>query len=98
MAENPIPEGQTIDLKWPLVDDLHAQYANQFSIADTGNEIILTFGNFLPTGFYKRSQEEIQEYLKDATITPLAKIVLSRAGFHAFFQLLKSRIDDLDKN
>ena len=84
------------DLKWPLEDDLAYQYANQFAITDTGHEIILTFGNFIPIGFHRRTKEDIDSYLMNAEIKPVAKIVISHTGFEALFNMLKGRMDDIE--
>ena len=86
-----------LELKWPIEDDLPFLYTNHFSISDTGHEIIIVFGNFLPTGFHRRSNEEIEAYLSQAMVKPIAKIVMSHSGFKAFMGLLESkRADFLD--
>lgn len=92
-VEGRIPGGE---IRWPLEDHLEYLYANHFAVLDTGNEIVLVFGNFLPTGLHRRSPEEIQNYLKTAEVNPVAKIVLSKQGFSAFFELLRSRKKSLE--
>ena len=82
------------DLKWPLEDDLPFLYAYHFSILDTGHEVVLVFGNFIPTGLPHRSQEEVESYSDQSEIQPVAKIVMSQNGFKAFVGLIEGRIAD----
>lgn len=78
-----------VNLRWPLDDNLQAAYANQFAISSVGPEYVIVFGEFLPTGFANRPKQEVEEYLKHASIKPVAKIVVSPEGLKAFFNLLK---------
>jgi hypothetical protein len=89
------PEGNPIPVtpKWPLEDDLPLVYANQFAIYETDHEVVLIFGNFMPTGFVFRSQKEIEDYLKTAEVKPLAKVVMSHGGWNALLGLLKTKMD-----
>lgn len=91
MAKKETGENQklTTDLKWPIEDDLPSLYANHFSITDTGHEVILTFGDFLPTGFHRRSEEEIKSFIDQAEVRPIAKIVMSQNGYKALIGLLE---------
>lgn len=86
----------TAQPKWPVTDQLPFLYANHFSITETEHEVVITFGNFVPTGVLTRSPEEINKYLSSATINPLAKVVMSKAGFEAFLNLLIKRGKDLE--
>ena len=94
MSDQSAEEGNlAVNLKWPLEDNLQTVYANQFAIAATGPEHILVFGEFLPSGFANRSKQEIEEYLRHATIKPVAKVVVSPEGLGAFYRLLKSYME-----
>jgi hypothetical protein len=79
-----------LKLKWPLEDGVQAVYANQFAISQTGPEIVIAFGEFLPVTFVNRSKPEVEEFLKSATVKPVAKVILSPAGLEAFYNLLKT--------
>ncbi|MBI3360887.1 MAG: hypothetical protein HY023_07235 [Chloroflexi bacterium] len=93
MSDQPIEEKFEVKLKWPLEDSLQAVYANQFALSDFGPEIVIALGEFLPTGLPNRTKEEIEEYLANATIKPVVKIILSPTGLEAFFGLLKGYMD-----
>lgn len=99
MTDEPVEKGRkpisNVDVKWPLDDDLPFLYANHFALYETENEVIIVFGNFLPTGFPKRGREEIDQFIQNAEIKPIAKIVVSQGGFKAFMGLLKSRMEEL---
>jgi hypothetical protein len=79
--------------KWPLEDNLMAIYANQFAITQYGPEIVVTFGEFLPTGLAGRPEAEVEEYLNNASVKPLAKVVMTPAGLEALYGLLKGYMD-----
>ena len=92
-------EGTIIgDVKWPLEDDIPYLYANHFALVDTGNEFVLAFGNFLPTGLHQRTQEEIKSYLSEADVNQVAKIVISTNGFTALLNLLNDKMEEIKKN
>lgn len=94
MPEQSVKEPDfAINLKWPLEDDLPAIYANQFAVSVLGSETVITFGEFLPAGLHNRSRQEIEDYLRDATVRPVAKIVISPAGLEAFYGLLKGFVE-----
>ncbi len=94
MPDQPIEEDKLlVHLKWPLEDGLQTVYANQFAISGPGPEYILMFGEFLPAGFANRSKQEIEEYLRDATIKPVAKVVISPEGLEAFYSLLNGYME-----
>ena len=83
--------------KWPLEDGLQPLYANQFSITRTPHEIVLVFGEFIPTGvFSRRSEEEVKDYLDTALIRPISKIVMSYAGAKALNAILTDNLKNLD--
>jgi hypothetical protein len=86
-----------LDLRWPLEDDIPYLYANHFAVIDTGHEVILAFGNFLPTGLHKRSDQEVENFLKSSEVNPVAKIVLSPSGFEAFLGLLRNKMTELEE-
>jgi hypothetical protein len=83
------------NFKWPLDDDLPLLYANNFLVFETEQEIILAFGNFLPTGLANRTENEITKYLDTATVNPVAKIVMAKGAFKAFFEMLKAKNENL---
>ena len=69
MSNQPIDEdGIELKLKWPLSESIQTVYANQFAISQLGPEIVITFGEFLPVSFVNRSQQEVEEYVKNATV------------------------------
>lgn len=82
-----------VSLKWPLEDDLPTVYANQFAISAPGPEYVIVFGEFLPTGFANRPKQEIEEFLRQASVKPVAKIVVSPEGLEAFYGLLKGYME-----
>ncbi len=83
-----------VNLQWPLEDGLQAVYANQFAVFGNGPEYVIMFGEFLPSGlFANRPKQEIEEYLKNAKVKPLAKVVLSPAGLETFYGLLKNYME-----
>lgn len=84
------------NLKWPLEDGLPPLHANNFSLIRTSYEVVLLFGDFIPTGFAGRSQDEIEKYMESATVRPLSKIVMSNEGFRALFNLLKSNYEEVE--
>lgn len=77
-----------VPLKWPLDKKLSSVYANQFSITKANAEYIIEFGEFLPTGFVNRSEEELKQYLEGAMIEPVARIIVSPKGLDAFSKML----------
>ncbi len=81
-------EGVELKLKWPLDDNIQTVYANQFAISQFGPEIVITFGEFLPASFANRSKQEVEEYIKNASVKLVAKVVLSPEGLKAFAGLL----------
>jgi hypothetical protein len=84
-----------VNLKWPLEDNLQAVYSNQFAISGAGPEYILTFGEFLlPGGLFQHPQTDIDEYLKNASVKPVAKIVLSHKALEALANMLKGFSSD----
>lgn len=87
------PEKIELKLIWPLDDNLQAVYANQFAISNYGPEVVITFAEFLPSSFANRSKQEIEEYLKNAHVKPVAKVIISREGLDAFFGLLKNYVE-----
>jgi len=93
MSNQPAEDKFELQLKWPLEDGLQAVYANQFAIFGAGPEYVLLFGEFLPSGFASRSRAEVEEYLKNATVRPVAKIILSPEGLRALANLLRPRAD-----
>jgi hypothetical protein len=82
-----------VNLKWPLESDLQTVYANQFAISATGPEFVLEFGEFLPTGFANRPREEVEGYLTNAMVKPVARIVVSKEGLEALHGLLGNYIE-----
>jgi hypothetical protein len=92
MPNQPVEE-KAINLKWPLEDTLQTVYANQFAISVSGPEYVIMFGEFLPSGFANRAEQEINEFLKNANIKPVAKIVVSPERLQAFYGLLKGFMD-----
>lgn len=94
MSDQPAEDQKLeVNLKWPLEDGLQTVYANQFAISSIGPEYVIVFGEFLPAGFANRSKQEVEEYLKQANIKPVAKVVVSPEGLKAFFGLLKGYMD-----
>jgi len=89
-------EGVVLQPKWPLEDELLPLYATQFSITRTPHEVVLVFGDFIPTGLTRRSEEQIQDYLKTANIKPLSKIVMSYAGARALFTIMKENLKEIE--
>jgi hypothetical protein len=81
--------------KWPFEDGLEPLYANQFSIARTPHEVVLVFGEFIPTGFSRRSSEEINDFLETALVRPLSKIIMSPAGAKALMTIMTDSLKDL---
>jgi len=96
MSDNPHDE-QVVQqqLKWPLEDGLAPLYANQFSIMRTPHEVVLVFGEFIPTGFYGRTEEDIRNYLETAEVKPISKIVMSPAGAKALLGIMLDNLKDL---
>ncbi|MDR3576883.1 MAG: hypothetical protein P4L50_23705 [Anaerolineaceae bacterium] len=88
---------QLRELKWPMEDDLPLLYANQFALYETQFEIVLVFGDFFPIGFPNRPQEEFEQFLKNTTVKPIAKIAMSKGAFKLFSDLLIQRIQDQAK-
>jgi hypothetical protein len=98
MSDQPTKDDEvSISLKWPLDDNLQTVYANQFAISGPGPEYVIVFGEFLPTGFADRPKKEIEEYLRDAVIKPVAKVVVSPEGLEAFYGLLKGYMEKQKK-
>jgi hypothetical protein len=99
MTDNELSDEQSGEIEteinplWPLENDVPHVYVNQFSYSTIGNEVILGFGSFLPTGFHNRNREEIENYLKGVQVNPLVKVVMSKEGFQAFYQMLKRRAE-----
>jgi hypothetical protein len=85
---------RAIPLRWPLENDLPHLYVNHFAYIDTGQEVIIVAGSLLPTGFWNRSDEEVGEFLDNATVKPLAKLVMTRGGATALLRLLKSQLEE----
>jgi hypothetical protein len=81
--------------KWPLEDSIPSLYANHFSIVRTPHEVVLVFGEFIPTGLSNRSKDEIQSYLETATVRPISKIVISYAGAKALFAIMKENLEKM---
>ena len=82
-----------VQLRWPLEDSLETLFANQFGIVRQGAETVLVFGEFLPAGLAGRSNDEVAGYLQEAPIKPVAKIVMTLAGFDAFYAMLKRNVE-----
>ena len=94
MPDEPFGEEKIeVALRWPWEDSLQAVYANQFAVFGAGPEYVIMFGEFLPTGLPNRTKQEIEEHLRNATIKPVAKVIVSAAGLEAFFGLLKGLTD-----
>ena len=91
--ENNIPIPQ---LYWPLEDNLTPIYSNAFAAFAGPDNVIILFGDFLPTGIHFHSKEEIEEYVKTATIKPQVKIVMSIKAFNEFYKVIKDRVDGLE--
>lgn len=87
-------KAQGVRLKWPLDDNLPVYYANHFALLRTDDEAVLVFGTFLPAGLHTRSEEEVQEYLENATVKPLAKIAMTPAGLEALYMMLKRNLQE----
>jgi len=82
-------------LSWPLVDELPPLYSNVFASFVGANEVILLLGSFIPTGVQFHNEEEQEEYYKNPTVQPLAKIVMSRPSFEKFYEMLQQRMDNI---
>ena len=81
-------------IKWPLKDNLPFLYANHFAIFGTDNEMVIAFGNFLPTGLPNRDSDELFEFISSAEVTPVAKIVMSKAGYEALLNIMMENVSD----
>jgi len=95
MSENPHVEQDVQQLKWPLEDGLTPLYVNQFSIIRTQHEVVLVFGEFIPTGLSGRTEEEIRNYLETAEVKPISKIVMSPAGAKALLGIMMDNLKGL---
>lgn len=95
--EKPSEDIVELNLRWPLEDDIQAVYSNQFAIAHPGPEVILTFGAFLPSSFSNRSDTEVREFLKNAQVNVVAKIIVSPQGLQAFYNLLTSYMERISE-
>jgi hypothetical protein len=96
MSERAEDEGVALPQpKWPIEDGLTSIYANYFSITSTPQEVVLVFGNFIPTGFSRRSEEEIKSYIENATVRPVSKIIMSHAGARALFAIMEDNLKQI---
>ncbi len=86
-----------VHLKWPTDDNLPALFANQFGIFSTGVETVIFFGEFTSAIMLPgRTLESVSNQLQDATINPIAKIVVTPSGLKAFYNLLKGYVEKED--
>ncbi len=98
MSEQVEDEGVALPQpKWPIEDGLPSIFANYFSITSTPQEVVLVFGDFIPTGFSGRSEEEIKSYVKNATVRPVSKVVMTHAGAKALFAIMKENLENIAK-
>ena len=86
-----------VSLRWPIETNVPSYYANQFAIMKSSNEVIVTIGRYFPN-FIRRSEEEIEAYLKDAEVEPLAQLVMSPAGFEALATLMSQYLKQNEEN
>lgn len=83
---------------WPLETGGESIFANQFEYTTVGDElIVISFGTYLPTGFKGHSPDEIDEFLSNAVVEPVARIVMTRTDFQSFYELLKGFIEYKEK-
>ena len=82
-------------LKWPFGMPMQSVYANQFSVTNTGTEIILEFGEFLPTGLSNLTKDEIAKKASGLEIRPVARIILSPHGLKALSNLIRPTADNI---
>jgi len=85
-------------LFWPHEDKLPPLYSNVFASFVGDNEVILLLGSFIPTGVQFQNENEREEYYKNPTVQPLAKIVMSRPSFEKFFEMLQQRMINIQEN
>jgi hypothetical protein len=92
-----VTEDKPIKIRWPIESDVPLVWANQFAFLNTGHEVVLSFGQFVPT-LHNVTEEEIEEYVKNATVEPVARIVMTPDGLWALFGLLERNIKEADSN
>lgn len=86
-----------VSLRWPIETNVPTYYANQFAIMKSSNEVILTIGRYFPN-FIRRSEEEIEAFLKDAQVEPLAQLIMSPSGFEALASLMSAYLNQGNEN
>jgi hypothetical protein len=93
-SENKIPIPQ---LYWPIEDNLTPIYSNAFAAFVGPEDVVILFGDFLPTGIHFRNTKEVEDYVKTATIKPQVKIVMSISSFKIFYKVINDRMIILEK-
>jgi hypothetical protein len=81
----------SIKPRWPIQTDTPLLHANFFAIANSGHEVVLTFGEFLPY-IQQPIDEKDRQNLEDSEIKVVSRIAISPAGYKAFFDMLKRNI------
>lgn len=87
----------SIKPRWPVHSDTPLLHANYFAIANSGHEVVLTFGEFLPY-IQQPLDEKARQKLEDAEITVVSRIAISPAGYKAFFDMLKRNIGNEEED
>jgi hypothetical protein len=88
-----IVETRKISPIWPMESNVPAVFANQFAYSILGDDVVISFGSYLPTGLQRRAEEEISEFLDKSEISQVAKIVMSRDGLKKLLALLEGAVE-----